>query len=408
VGAAALAAGGVSALGGCASSAEQQLEELVSKSVKDKDIVTLTVAADQVVEATEFEEAPFEDYLTLQGTYELPLGSLVHQMDSSLALVLLPGEEGESLRKIGTLNLSSGAVSTVVSEPVATGKNVVIYDARASRSRLIWVEFDLGEQSWRTYVMPLEASSTQNAQMVEEGSVDFEPPMLAAAGDKVYWTAMPTATGAQALTDSYLKAFGSFGQNGSSSSGQTAAASGESYTVFTSHGRMITNPLVSDGIVTFVPRVDTTNIYYQLTALNCSDDKPVDFQILPQSMRVSDAVYLRDAFAFAIEGNYTYADGLSRFGTYRPLEDGTYLHIGRPPSGPAVYFKGCLVVKSTLNIVGFDPIGRRSFVIETPPRCSDFGEALVGWGVQDRIVTTSLRLAEDKSRAEATTVRVFA
>jgi hypothetical protein len=322
-----------------------------------------------------------------------------------MALVLLPGEEGEGLRKIGTLNLGSGEVTTVVNKPIDAGRNVVIYDARASRTRLIWVEFDLGNYHWRTYVMPLDGMVASEARMVEEGGVDFEPPMLAVGGDKVYWTVMPVATGEASMENSLLRSFGSFEQGGEVE--QSSAGQGEPYTVLTSQGRMITNPLVTDGIITLVPRVDTENIYYQLTALNCSDDKSVDFQVLPQSLRVSEAVYMRGAFSFVIEGNYDYAEGLSRFGTYWALEEGTYLHVGRPPFGPAIYFRGCLIVKSTLNIVGFDPVGQKSFIIEAPPQCSDFGEALVGWGVQDRVVTTSLRLTEHGGGAEATMVRVF-
>jgi hypothetical protein len=241
--------------------------------------------------------------------------------------------------------------------------------------------------------------------MVEEGDADFEPPMLAVAGDKAYWTVMPVATGAASMENSLLKALGSFTRDGESNQG--SVGQDDPYTVLTSHGRMITNPLVTEGVITLVPRVDTANVYYQLTALDCSDDRSVDFQVLPQSLRVSEAVYMREAFSFVIEGNYDYAEGLSHFGTYRALEDGTYLHVGRPPFGPAIYFKGCLIVKSTLSVVGFDPVGKKSFVIEAPPRCSDFGEAPVGWGVQDRVVTTSLRLAEHGGGAEATMVRVF-
>jgi hypothetical protein len=400
----ALAVGGGVALAGCAPSAEQP-EGLTSGNVSSSDIVTLAVSSDQVIEATEFEDAPFEDYLSLQETFELPLGSLAHQIDSSMTLVLLPGGEGEGLRKIGTLNLANGEVTTVVGGPVDTGRNVVIYDARASKTQLIWVEFDLGDHHWRVYVMPLDGTATRDARMVEEGGVDFEPPMLAAEGNKVYWTVMPVATGVASMEDSLLKALGSLGQEGESE--RSLVAQSEPYTVLTSHGRMITNPLITDGIVTFVPRVDTENVYYQLTALNCSDDRSVDFQVLPQSLRVSEALYMRGSFSFVIEGNYDYAGGLSRFGTYWALEDGTYLHVGRPPFGPAVYSKGCLIAKSTLNIVGFDPAGKKAFVIEAPPRCSDFGEALVGWGVQDRVVTTSLRLAEHGGGAEATMIRVF-
>jgi hypothetical protein len=408
---AALAAGGAvaltgSALTGCASSEGQAVEGLVSKSIQDEDIVALAVSSEQVIEATEFVDAPFEDYLVLQETFELPFGSLVHQLDSSKALVLLPGGKGEPLRKIATLNLGNGELTTLLDKPVGTSKNAVIYEARASRTRLIWVEFDLGDRSWRTYVMPLGATTAGEAWRVDEGDSDYEPPMLAVGGDKVYWTHMPVATGAANMEDSLLKALGAFEQN--ASSGQGAGGLGEPYTLFTSHGRMITNPLVTDGIVTFVPRVDTANVSYQLTALTCADDTLVDFQILPQSLRVSEAVYMREAFSFTIEGNYDYAGGLSRFGTYRQLEDGTYLHVGRPPFGPSAYFGGCLIVKSTLSIVGFDPVARRSFIIEIPPRCSNYGEALVSWGVQDRVVTSYQRMAEQGGGVEATMVRVFA
>jgi hypothetical protein len=403
LGAVALAAGGTAALGACAPSKEQQFAELVTKGVSDKDIETLQVTSEQVIEATDFERAPFEDYLKLQATYELPLGSIVHQMDSGFALVLLLGGEGESLRKVGMLNLGDGKLTQVLAKPVGTGKNVVIYDARANRNALIWVELDLGNHHWSTYVASLNGLTAQNAtlgdaRLVEEGDVDYEPPMLAAAEQKLYWTVMPVATGAANKEDSLFRAL---------SLEQEGLYQGEPYTVLTSHGRMITNPLVTNGVVTFVPRVDTANVYYQLTALDCANDRLVDFRVLPQSLRVTDAIYLDGVFSFNIEGNYGYAEGLSNFGIYQELEDGNYLWVGRPPVCPALRFKGCLVIQSTANIVGYDPEQSRYFVIESPPQSPKFGEALVGWGVQDKVVTSTLRLAEDSGAGEATMVRVF-
>jgi hypothetical protein len=428
VGAAVFATGSAGVLSGCAPSEDQHSEDLVTKASNDKDIDTLKVSADQVTDATDFERMPFEDYLKLQTTLDLPLGSLVYQMDSSFALVLLPGETGKSLRAIGMLNLATGVLASVLSGPVGTSKNVVLYDARASQNALIWVEFDLGNHHWSTYVASLggivssaapaasaaEGEAAEAAEgeaitasvtvgeprLVEEGDADYEPPMLAVAPQKLYWTVMPVATGPANQQDSLFRAL-SLERDG-------APYTGEPYTVLASHGRMITNPLVSNGIVTFVPRVDTGNIYYQLTALDCASDKLVDFRILPQSVKVADALYANGTFFFSIEGDYSYAEGLSKFGMYLELEDGTYLRVGRTPVCPAVRFGDCLVIQSTANIVGFDLVQKKSFVIESPPLSPKFGEALVGWGVQDKVVTSSVRLSEDGSVGEATTVRVFA
>jgi hypothetical protein len=321
-------------------------------------------------------------------------------VDSSLALVLLPGDKGKSFKKIGMLNLENGEVASIINEPLAMGKNKVIYDARASQVGLIWVEFDLGDHYWQVRVAALNGVVAGESMLVEEGDADFEPPMLAVADQKLYWTVMPVATGAANQEDSLLRAC-ELGQGGS-------RGLREPYTILASHGRMITNPLVTDGMVTFVPRVDTANVYYQLTALNCLDDKVADFKVLPQSLRVTDALYRGGAFAFSIEGNYDYAGGLAHFGTYQGLDDGTYLHVSRPPLSPVVYFKDCLIIKSPTNVVGINPKGRKTFVIDAPPQSLKFGEALVGCGVQDKLVTSSIRLAEHEGTMEATMVRVFA
>jgi hypothetical protein len=395
----AAAAGSAATLSGCRAQKAQQFEDLVLKGVQDQDIVTLKVAPEQVIEATDFEEVPSENYLGLQASYELPLGSLVYQIDSSSALVLLPGEEGESLRKIGILGLADGEVSPVISRPVTTGKNVVIYDARASKTTLIWVELDLGTRHWSVHVAALSGAAAENTRMLEEGDGDYEPPLLAASDEKLYWTVMPVATGAASKNDSLLRAL--------NLRQEQALEQGVPYTVLASHGRMITNPLITEGIVTFVPRVDTSNVYYQLTALSCTDDKPVAFKVLPQSLKVADALYLGGAFFFSIENNYDYAGGLSHFGSYQELDQGNYLRVSKPPLCPAARLGDCLIIESTAAIVGVDLAARNVFAIEAPAQSASFGEALCGWGVQDRIVTTSIRLTEDNSNMEATVVRVF-
>jgi hypothetical protein len=395
----ALAAGGAVALSGCAAQDDPSLTDLASQGVDDEDIVTLGVTPEQVVNVADLEEASYEDYLTLEASYELPLGSLFSQVDTSSVLVLMPGEQGESLRRIGLLDLNTGETVVLVNEPVGKGGNVVIYDARATRTALIWVETDLGDLSWRVYIALLSGIVAGTARSVEEGDADFDPPMLAIAGERAYWTVMPDANGAANLEDSLLRAF-KLGRDRN-------FAQETPYTVLVSHGRMITNPLVTDGIVTFVPRVDTANVYYQLTALRCTDDKPVEFTVMPQSLRVTDALFLDGGFSFCIESNYDYAGGISTFGTYYRRADGTYLQIRKTPMGAPVRFGDCLIVKSIYNIVGVDLVNDKTFVIPAPTDSSDFGEALVGWGLQDKVVTCSLRLNETVEGSGVMLVRVF-
>jgi hypothetical protein len=435
---AAIAAGGVAVLDGCSPSEEDTLTNLVSQGIEDEDIVTLAVAPEQVVEATDFEEVPPDEYLTLQTTHELPLGSLVHQASVSSMLVLLPGGQGESYREIALLNLQSGELNTVVEKPVGTAHGVVIYDARASETALIWVELSLGAFSWQVYVAPLmgagAGASVGSARLVDEGENSFEPPMLAITAEKAYWTVMPNANGPANLEDSLLRALrldglgqGASQEEGGQTGGGTQgdaqgkaqadaqdkagataqAAEEKPYTVLASHGRMITNPLITEGVITCVPRVDTGNIYYQLTALNCADDSPRDFTVLPQSLKVSDALYVGGAFSFCIEGNYDYAGGISRFGTYYPLDGATWLHVSRAPVAAPVRLGDCLILKSAINIVGIDLARRKVFVLEAPSGCTEAGEMPAGYGLQDKLITCSLRIDDKTSGAGVLLLRVF-
>ena len=399
IGAAVATVSGGALLAGCSSQDENQTEELISKAAQDKDVPVVEVSPEQVINGTEFEEAPVEDYIELVASYDLPVGSLAYQIDSISALVLLPGEERGVLRQIGILDLENGEIRIIVDKPIGTERNVVIYDARASDVRLAWVEIDLGSLKWKVYVLPMLQKRVGDPVLVEEGGEDYEPPMLAVYDEKVYWTFMPLPSGKANLEDSYLRAI--------AGSQDFSAGKAYPYTVLTSHGRMITNPIVTDGIITVVPRVDTTNVYYQITALNCSNDKLAGTLILPQSLRVSDAVFIDKLFTFSIDDNYKHADGLKNFGTYQQLSDGNYLRVSKPPTNAMVHFGDCLVIKSTNSIIGIDSVARKLFIIRTPPRCADYGEALIGSGKQDNIVTCSVRMKQGGRGAEAVLIRVF-
>jgi len=399
VSAAVVALSGEALLGGCAKAEESDTETLASKAIQEKDIPVLKVSDEQIIQAIAFDEVPVENYLELTATFRLPVGSLCHQIDSEMALVLLPGVESEALRRIGLLDLSNGEVKVLVEKPIGNERNLIIYDARASRTRLIWVEVNLGDLSWKTYVTSIIEKQTGTVMLVDEGSADYEPSMMAVYQDKAYWTFMPMATGKAYQEDSYLRALTA---EQDFNSGKVDA-----YNVLISRGRMITNPLITEDVITLVPRVDTTNVYYQLTALKCADDKVVTYQALPQSYRVSDAIYMRGGFAFSVENNYKDLGGLSKLGVYQQLADGNYLYVRKPPTNAIACLDDCLVVKSTSSVIGINPVKQELFIIRPPDHTSDTGEFLIGSGVLDRIVLSSARIRGDGKGAETVVIRVF-
>ncbi|MDR0308458.1 MAG: hypothetical protein LBH87_00820, partial [Coriobacteriales bacterium] len=297
----------------------------------------------------------------------------------------------------------------------------ILYDGRASDTALIWTELDLSDQGWQVYAASLKGATLGTPQLLDQGSSDYEVPLICVSGSKAYWSVMPNAGGAAQYENSYLKAavLGEF--DAEQAAGHettapqttpadtvTAALQRPPYVVYTSHGRMIAQPLATQGILSFVPRVDTNGIYYRLTALSVADDSLIASVILPQSLRVSEALYLDNSFTFSIEANYSSAGGLGQFGTYRQMDNGQWLHFGRVPTSPAMRVNEFLVLKSTLSVVGLDVANQSYCIIPPPSDTEDFGDTLAGWGESDHIVVFAQTKASSASIASATIVRVFA
>jgi hypothetical protein len=178
-------------------------------------------------------------------------------------------------------------------------------------------------------------------------------------------------------------------------------------TIYTSPGRMITNPQVSGDTITIVPRVDTDTVCYQLTTLNVKDDTVTNIAVLPQSLRVSDAVWLEEGFAFCIEDNYDYAKGLGLFGTYQQLGNERYLHVNKVPTSAPISIGSMMFVKSTKNIVGTNIASGSSIIVPTPPDCVSYGDILAGSGLQNRLVTYTTVTSRIGQERGVCRVRIF-
>ncbi|MDR1089354.1 MAG: hypothetical protein LBL23_08835 [Coriobacteriales bacterium] len=403
----AAAAGAAATLGldGCTKTdASVELTESVQAQFPDAQVEYLAVASSQVQRHTNMITLDSIDYLEEAHSFDLPLGSLLYQSSDTRALVVAPGASSQALIRIGFVEFESGSFVPALGQALGSSEDYVIYDARASALAIAWVECNMVHGQWRVYATPLENGTAseqalQQAQLLDEGEGSYSPPQLAVSGNKIYWTVMPDPNGPASSEDSYLKA--------AEFSSVKPGAGAEPWTVYTSHGRMITNPLVSGELLTFVPRVDTDAVYYQLTTLDTATDAVQNIAILPPSLRVSDAVWLETGFAFGIEGNYDYADGLSLFGSYQQLGDGQYLYINKAPVSALVQIKQHSFVKSTKNVLGLDADAGTAIIVDTPQDCVAYGDILAGAGVQNRLVlytTVTARVGKEKGVCR---VRVF-
>jgi hypothetical protein len=342
----------------------------------------------------------YRDYLGEQSSFELPLGSLIYQSSQSQALVITPGDSSRSLIGMGLANLDNGEFTPILGQATRHNEDYVIYDARAGVEAIIWVECNMVPGLWQVYAAPLPGGTVDpevglKAVVLDQGTIEYEPPLLAASGSKVYWTVMPDPNGPAYQEDSLLKC-AQFGQPG-------IGDKPEPQTIYVSHGRMITNPQVSGDTLTIVPRVDSDNVYYQLTTLGIADDKVRDVAILPPSLRVSDAVWLDQGFAFCIDANYDYAQGLAYAGTYCQLQNGQYLYINKLPSQAPVRLGELLYIKSTKNVIGLDTARGNAVIVPTPSNGVAYGDIMAAAGNQGRLVlytTVTSRLGQEKGNCQ--------
>ena len=404
-----LVAGSGLFLSGCSDNDDEtEFLNRIASAFPQAEVRSLTVDASRVGSYLDFLSVAPESYFLEARSFDLPLGSLVFQASDQIACVLTPGPTSRILTSLAILNLATGEMTTLLERALEGAESYCIYDARASNSVITWVESNLSTNDWILYAASLEnvpteagnngAAATSPIRMgtpyrLEAGDTVYDPPMLCVYDSTVYWTVMPDAFGPAYMDDSYFKA-ARINRNGAEAS----------RTLYVSPGRLITNPQATSGFVTIVPRVDTNDVRYQLTALNASTGEVVAISVLPSGVRVSDCVYMRNNFTFSIEGNYTYAQGLRFFGTYEQFDDNSLFYADKPPASPAAFINDCLIIKSTKNVVGFDLFSQASFILVKPSDCVDYGDLLAGCGVQNHLVVYTTIV--DKGSAENNIVRL--
>ena len=367
-----------------------------SQNAKDVEVVPgeLEVAESQVVSSSDFNEMELSECAAETAAFDLPMGSIGHMDCDDIAVMIYPGETNDVLTQMGLLAIGGGGLSSVLSQAVGHSEGFVIYDARCNDNVIIWVESNFLTSEWRVYISNVESSwGIGTPVQIDEGDADFDPPMLCVCGSKAYWTVMPTATGGAKNSDSYLKC--------------ATMSNTTPQIVYTSHGRMITNPQASGNIVTIVPRAETSSTRYQMTALDNTTGELVAAEILPSSMKAYDAIYMDGKFVFSIEATYSYGGGIANFGTYAAMDNGMYMRFNRTPMDTTSMCGKYLMVKSSKSVCGVDLSSQSYFAIPTYSGCESYGDFLLCAGERSQIVTYTSVPAKDGSGTGSVRVRVY-
>ena len=342
-------------------------------SEEEEEIQVLEVAESEVVTLDSFKEytSVYRHY-ALDELATLNAGTLLHGSSDDVCAAICQGEDANPLNELALLGLTTGSLSKVRSQAVGHDEGFEFLSASASSDMLVWVESNYLTSEWRVYCASVKESSLSIGDVVQldEGDVEYDAPEVAAVDSTVYWVVQPAEDGSKTSEDSYLKA---------------SAAGASPVVIHTSHGRFCGGLSVSDGVLTAMPRVDTSGVYYQLTAFQGGTGAVIAEQVMPKSFKPSTAIYMNGRFAFTITASYDYGGGIANVGTYYPLDDGTYLRLTREPLVAPGLCGGWLFSKSGSRTVLVDVENQGYITVDAPDGTADYGDYPVFVGEHDYI-----------------------
>ena len=354
----------------------------LQSAAQQKDAIAyLSVPNDAVFTFDDCTEIPLSENLQLLGSYEFPYGTLIWSNNNTNAACLLPTDAAKPLTHVGILSLATGTTTTVLSAAISQNEGFEIYDVRASETGLIWTEANILEGTWRIYTAPLQDTALGVATLADHGNEDWETPTIAAVGTSAFWQRLPKTKGAASKEKSTLQ--------------RAAFGSTTTEILYTSTGRMSTPLYPLQESIVITPRVETANVYHQLTCISAIDGQTLDTMILPASMKPLEAGYGPTGFTFSFDSIYNYGEGISNLGTYTPqsahdpgnYQGLTWFRFGRTPSAPPAWCGNFFMVKSTSQVCGIDLANKTYFSCDTESGCEDWGDYLASTGVCKTIVT---------------------
>lgn len=312
--------------------------------------------------------------LEAQASWDLPLGTVPTHCGGSWAALLMAPASAKAVNTLGALSLSSGSVTTLVSE-ATNGSAYGFHDVRCADGAFGWVEMNYGTGDWALVAQPFSAGQlTGSAVQLDAGNADWEPPRLTASGSSIIWQKMPFASGSKRAERSHCYRW---------TAGDDA---GEN--LIESAGRFATFPRVSNGVLTVAPRVNADEgVYYGLTAISLSDGSTVDQLVMPQTISPFEAVYMDNTFAFSVEANYSSGGSLGKMGTFIGREGGPYVYLSREPLA-CVAGKGTrYFVKAQSSHFLLDTEAQTYAVLTAPDKTLEYGDYPASEGIVDQFVT---------------------
>lgn len=320
-----------------------------------------------------------ESEVAAAATYTLPLGCVLHPGEGTWVPVTAAGAKASPMITGSALNVSTGTLSTVISEPISSGSNMEIYDARCSDEVYAWVEMNILTREWKLYGQAFSGGSvTGSASTLWEADSNWDPPAIACSGSKVIWQVQPSTSGNKTSETSHCYLW--------------RAGDSSAKAVIDSPGRFGCDISISDGIATLVPRVmSDSGTFYGITAYSVSDDMSTtaDQLVLPQSVKPLAATRIGDEFVFSIEASYSTGGLLASMGTYIGHGDGPFLAISREPYCGCAGKDHVYIVKVRASYYLIDTDSETYKVISAVDRSLDYGEYPARAGSCDTFVTFS-------------------
>ncbi len=329
-------------------------------------------------------------------TFDLPEGSLLTMDCDRYAAILRANDTARPLTVIECLDVTTGTVSPVLSQPIS-GDDYAPSECRITSSLVAWVEMNNATDEWKLYAAPFAGTEVvrDNVVKLSEGDAEWLPAQFAVWDDRVVWQVMPDASGSH-VTESSIAYLWRLGQDTGTG-------------VWTSRGRFGCAPDLNAGILTIAPRVNAdSGTYYGITSLDVDEpDRTIDQLVLPASVKPFFVTTIGSRFAFSIEANYGYGGTFGSMGTYVGPSQGPFYALQLEPSAQVNYVGGLLVVRSSLSYYVFDLDGESFTRIYAASNCSDAGDYPATSGTSNMFLTYALVRDEESGLPSGVSARIF-
>jgi hypothetical protein len=382
------------ALDGCASTSansdttdsDQASPSSKASSAQDSSLEALSVSSDAVFTTEDCTYLDtYDTSLALTASITLPFGSIIHAASGNTGCALLPGDTGNPLLQVATLNLQNGTTTTILEGAQGASEGYQIFDARANEQGIIWLEADILEDAWRIYTAKIQNSAAANIQLVASYNSDWEMPSLAIGGNYGFWQTQPNSDGGCANSDSVIM------------SAKLSATTPDVQVVYSSPGKFACEPSPTKQGIVIAPRMDTTSTQYKLVHIEADTFDQLDVMALPTSMKPYCIGYGTSGFSFGFSAIYESTSGIANLGTYTPalsratdFDSGTeWFRFPRTPICAPAWCGNLFFVKSTTVVAGINFVDKSYFSIDAEGEGESYGEYLASSGTVDQLVTFS-------------------